>query len=376
MEASASSSGAGAAQAAPAASPTNASIEIGPVCRSRPQLLRCGAATAAADVTAMFSLTIARADRPEGLLQTAGCDSLAFTPILPNLPVATGLYMLLLTLGGAALLLIHPAPLLGPVTARQHFRCAAVRACEGASSEEERLEECRLEELEPLERCLRVATLEASAEQAESEKDLLAAIAAYEELLALQPPCSPNLREQDAARRALQAPRPPRPSRAPLPPHRSESRLTSPRPLIPRPCPQCRLCTLRPNPALHPAPPLAAPPSPRCAQELLLESARRELAACDEDEECSSFIEGELQRAQKLGEESRKFLAARSLADLGKVRATVVRLLELSESQAAEAAERARGTQSYQRLVDGDPGWLAGFQLVEARGGGPNHNPP
>ena len=283
---------------------------------------------------------------------------------------------MLLTVAGAAaaLLLIHP-PLLGPVTARQHFRCAAVRACEGASSEEERLEECRLEELEPLERCLRVATLEASAEQAESEKDLLAAIAAYEELLALQPPCSPNLREQDAARRALQAPRPPRPSRAPLPPHRSESRLTSPRPLIPPPCPQCRLCTLRPNPALHPAPPLAAPPSPRCAQELLLESARRELAACDEDEECSSFIEGELQRAQRLGEESRKFLAARSLADLGKVRATVVRLLELSESQAAEAAERARGTQSYQRLVDGDPGWLAGFQLVEARGGGPNHNP-
>ena len=34
-----------------------------------------------------------------------------------------------------------------------------------------------------------------------------------------------------------------------------------------------------------------------------------------------------------------------------------------------EAAERARGTQSYQRLVDGDPGWLAGFQLVEARRG-------
>ena len=55
---------------------------------------------------------------------------------------------------------------------------------------------------------------------------------------------------------------------------------------------------------------------------MLLESARRELAACDEDEECASFIEGELQRAQRLGEESRKFLAARSLADLGKVRGT------------------------------------------------------
>ena len=236
----------------------------------------------------------------------------------------------------AALLLNHPAPLLGPCTARQHLRCAAVRACEGAASEEERLEECRLEELEPLERCLRVATLEASAEQAESEKNLLAAIAAYEELLALQPPCSPDLREQDAARRALQAPHPPhppRPSRAPLPPHRSEPRFTSPHPLAPHACPQCRLCTLRPNPAPHPAPPSPAPRTPvghllpsRRAQELLLESARRELAACDEDEECSSFIEGELQRAQKLGEESRKFLAARSLADLGKVRATVVTL--------------------------------------------------
>ena len=95
-------------------------------------------------------------------------------------------------------------------------------------------------------------------------------------------------------------------------------------------------------PSLHPAPqsgsaprtPVARTPHPRRphllpsrrAQELLLESARRELAACDEDEECSSFIEGELQRAQKLGEESRKFLAARSLADLGKVRATAVTL--------------------------------------------------
>jgi hypothetical protein len=148
----------------------------------------------------------------------------------------------------AALLLIHPAPLLGPCTARHHFRCAAVRACEGAASEEERLEECRLEELESLERCLRVATLEASAEQAESEKDLPAAISAYEELLALQPPCSPNLREQDAARRALQAP--PSASSAPvprpLPPHRSEPRRTFLRPLDPHACPQCRLCTLRP----------------------------------------------------------------------------------------------------------------------------------
>ena len=69
MEASASSSGAGAAQAAPAASPTNASIEIGPGCRSRPQLLRCGAATAAADVTPMSARPTRGRTRPEGLLQ-------------------------------------------------------------------------------------------------------------------------------------------------------------------------------------------------------------------------------------------------------------------------------------------------------------------
>ena len=105
-----------------------------------------------------------------------------------------------------------------------------------------------------LERCLRVATLEASAEQAESENDLLAAIAAYEELLALQPPCSPNLREQDAARRALQAPHPPRPSRAPLPPHRSEVRLAFPHPLARRVCPQCRLPNPHPSPSPSPSP--------------------------------------------------------------------------------------------------------------------------
>ena len=117
----------------------------------------------------------------------------------------------------ATLLLIHPAPLRGPCTAGQYCRRAAVRVCEGAASEESRLEESRREELERLERCLRVATLEASAEKAESEKNLLEAIAAYEELLALQPPCSPNLREQDAARRALQALHPPHAPSAPVP---------------------------------------------------------------------------------------------------------------------------------------------------------------
>ena len=51
---------------------------------------------------------------------------------------------------------------------------------------------------------MRVANLEDRAERAEAENDLESAIAAYEELLALQPPTSPGLREQDAVRRGLQ----------------------------------------------------------------------------------------------------------------------------------------------------------------------------
>jgi len=48
------------------------------------------------------------------------------------------------------------------------------------------------------------------------------------------------------------------------------------------------------------------------------------------------------------------------------VRSAVVRLLDLTETQAQQAAERAAGEQSYQRLVEGMPGWLAGWQLAEA----------
>lgn len=161
--------------------------------------------------------------------------------------------------------------------------------------------------IEQLEACLTIAKLESRAEEAEAENDLVGIIDAYEQLIALQPPESPGLREQDAARRAL--------------------------------------------------------------QQLLLESARRELAACGEDgcaAEEVSFIEGELRRAQKLGEESRKQLAARALDDVGRLRNAVVRLLDLTESQAREAADRATGEQAYLRLVDGDPGILAGLQLAEA----------
>lgn len=153
---------------------------------------------------------------------------------------------------------------------------------------------------------MQIANLEERAEKAEAENDLVSAIEAYEQLLAIQPPTSPNMREQDAARRAL--------------------------------------------------------------QQLLLESARRELEACGRQgcETEVSFIEGELRRAQQIGEESRKQLASRALADVSKVRSAVVTLLELTEEQASEAVDRAAGEQAYSRLVDGEPGWLAGWQLAEA----------
>ena len=193
------------------------------------------------------------------------------------------------------------------VAARAPASCARGSRCVlrgGGDMEEER----RRLQIRQLEECLNIATLESAAEEAEARGDLVGAIDAYEELLSLQPPTSPGLREQDAVRRGL--------------------------------------------------------------QQLLLESARRRLEACQaESGECEvevSFIEGELQRAQKLGEESRKQLASRALADLGKVRDSVVRLLELTETQAREDADKAQGEQAEQRLLDGDPGWLAGLQLAEA----------
>jgi len=170
-------------------------------------------------------------------------------------------------------------------------------------------------ELQRLERCLNIANLESKAEAAEETEDLQAAIEAYEELLALQPPDSPGLREEDAARRAL--------------------------------------------------------------QQLLLESARREVEACGSDgcvipevpvpsEVAASFIRGELKRAQRVGEESRKTLAMRALDDVNKIRTAVVRVLQLSEERAEEDAQKAQSEQAYLRLVEGQPGWLAGWQLGEA----------
>ena len=192
-----------------------------------------------------------------------------------------------------------------------HCRCAAVAATGTGDMDDARK---RLE-LERLERCLTVANLEGKAEAAEEVQDLPAAIEAYEALLALQPPDSPDLREEDAARRAL--------------------------------------------------------------QQLLLESARREIEVCGDDgcqtdgpsvptEAAASFIRGEIRRAQLLGEESRKKLAMRALDDVGKIRSGVVRLLQLSVDRAQADADKAQSEQAYLRLVEGQPGWIAGMQLGEA----------
>jgi len=175
-------------------------------------------------------------------------------------------------------------------------------------------------ELEMLERCLTIANLESRAEEAEGEGDLAGAIEAYETLLELQPPDSPGLSAENAARRAL--------------------------------------------------------------QELLLESARRELEACGDDgcdlgrpslpalaipsEMAAEFIEGEMRRAQKLGEETRHTLAMRSLDDIKKIRNLVVGLLADGEEKARADADKAQGEQAYLRLVEGQPGWIAGWQFGEA----------
>ena len=199
-----------------------------------------------------------------------------------------------------------------------HAHPAQPQESAAASKERQKLE------LQRLEACLRIATLEQEAEQAEADNDLPSAIAAYEELLALQPPTSPALREEDAARRAL--------------------------------------------------------------QQLLLERARRaggvrrggmrdELPVVQEPAE--RVYRGRAPRARpsfsrRFGGRSRrararKELASRALADVERIRNTVVRLLALTEEQARERAVEAAGEQAYSRLVDGDPGWLSGLQIAEAQ---------
>ena len=60
-------------------------------------------------------------------------------------------------------------------------------------------------------------------------------------------------------------------------------------------------------------------------------------------------------------------LACVQLDDVRKIRTPIVRLLQLSEDQAAADADKAEGEQAYLRLVEGQPGWIAGWQLGEAK---------
>ena len=159
-----------------------------------------------------------------------------------------------------------------------------------------------------------VEDLEERIEACEAEGDLEGAVEGYEALLKLQPPTAPELSRAVSTRRAL--------------------------------------------------------------QELMLEAARRELEACGgkgcevEDlsllDQARAMGEAAVEQARAMGEASRASLAERALADVERLRSSVVSLLDESEAQAVADAERARGEQTVDRLVEGGSGWLAGFQVDEA----------
>jgi len=194
--------------------------------------------------------------------------------------------LLLLSTTAEALVVGRPAPL------ARRARCEIAASAQAPNT---------TAGLALLERIVAVANLEAHAEECEAAGDLGGAIAAYESLLELQPPTSPGLSAEIAARRGL--------------------------------------------------------------QELFLQSAKRELAACEEEGCDISFFE----QAQRAGEETRKQLASRALADVGRIRDSIIGLLERSTAQAQADVDRAREEQAYLRLVEGNPAFLASWQLEEAQ---------
>ena len=137
----------------------------------------------------------------------------------------------------------------------------------------------------------------------------------------------------------------------------------------------------------------------RGMQELLLESARRELAELDQVAQVApvaqvaqlaSSADAEGRRsspdgapppgssappppslltqarnaAEESWEESRKRLMRRALSDVSRVRESVLGLLDLAASQAEEDGRRARKELVYQRLVEGAPGTLPSLRQV------------
>ena len=95
----------------------------------------------------------------------------------------------------------------------------------------------------------------------------------------------------------------------------------------------------------------AATSARRALQELLLESAQRELAACEADEACDVGERSFIEQAQRAGEAV--FASSRALRDVKSVREIVVSLLEETEAQARADADAAAGEQAYERLGRG-----------------------
>ena len=87
---------------------------------------------------------------------------------------------------------------------------------------------------------------------------------------------------------------------------------------------------------------LSAATSARRALQELLESAQRELAACEADEACDVGERSFIEQAQRAGEAWRKF-ASTALRDVKSVREIVVSLLEETEAQARADADAAAG---------------------------------
>ena len=224
--------------------------------------------------------------------------------------VAAPLSLLALLLNGAGASFVDVAGA-GRVRCRSRRALSPAAYSPGAAPDDDGVnsdpqqQSASVETLASLERCMRVANLETEIQVCEEAGDLRGAIAAYTALLAMQPPTAAELSAATSARRAL--------------------------------------------------------------QELLLESAQRELAACEADEACDVGERSFIEQAQRAGEAWRKFASSRALRDVKSVREIVVSLLEETEAQARADADAAAGEQAYERLVEGGTGWLQTMRIDEAQ---------
>eukprot|EP00967_Tisochrysis_lutea_P057479 scaffold72891_cov27-Tisochrysis_lutea.AAC.1 len=219
---------------------------------------------------------------------------LAHAVHMPRMSRLRPLLLLLCAFGGDSLrvLRLQPATLLVQRSLRVPTCCAPLGPSVDDRSAALDTEEPDKQALCELQRCVKVAELECLAQECEATGDLKGEVAAYEELLSIEPPEAHWLSASTSARRGL--------------------------------------------------------------QELLLESAYRELAACGEDG-CKPAPPTLLKRVEQAGEATRRQLASRALSDVGRIRKLVVGLLDRGESEAKEDASRAEDAISYLRLVEGEP---------------------